>query len=106
MPSVHATKDKEGKPAKPPKSRNVTITLVNNTLQALGGMCLLPMAVEAPAWLEKGNFHPAKEILVAANGLVHLPSLVVGQPAMVKPTTAFFTTIALDYDFQGEAAEP
>jgi putative DNA primase/helicase len=94
------------KPKPPPCSRKVTTTLVNNTLQALGDLCLLPSGIEAPRWLSDNEPFPAHETLVAANGLVHLPSLAAGKPAMLPPTTEFFSTVALDYDFDREAALP
>jgi putative DNA primase/helicase len=90
----------------PPTSRRVTTTLVGNTLQALGGMCVLPSSLEPPTWIGPERPFPADEVLVAYNGLVHLPSLLAGRPSFLPPTPDLFTVNALNYAFDAEACEP
>lgn len=89
-----------------PAARKVTTALVNNTLQALTGMSLLPAPAEPPTWLGGPAPFPAEEVLAAGNGLVHLPSLVAGKPCFLPPLMTFFTLNALDYAFDPGAPEP
>jgi putative DNA primase/helicase len=90
-----------------PLVRKVTATLVNNTLQALAGMTLLPSTIVSPAWINGNGPFPAHEVLATCNALVHLPSLVKGQAAYsCPPTLNFFSFNVLNYDFHLEAPEP
>jgi putative DNA primase/helicase len=89
-----------------PTALKVTTKLVNDTMQALTGMCLLPAAAEPPLWLGGTGPFPATETLAASNGSVHLPSLVEGKPCFLSPTRKFFTLNALDYAFDPEAPKP
>ena len=84
-------------------SSNVT----SNVLDVLKAKSILPGRIEPPAWIgDKPGPWPADEVLVAKNGLVHIPSLVAGQSYTAPTTPRFFTTNALDYDFYGEAPAP
>ena len=84
----------------------VTTVLIANVAQALNGLCLLPSSVEPPAWLTPESEWAAAEVLACKNGLVHLPSLVAGKDAMIRPTPLFFSPNALDYDFDPRAPKP
>jgi putative DNA primase/helicase len=47
-----------------------------------------------------------EDVLPAANGLVHLPSLMGGVPCTFPATPRFFNAFALDYAFDPQAPEP
>jgi primase-polymerase (primpol)-like protein len=86
---------------KPPTAGKVTKTLVGNVLQALTGMTVVPAATEQPVWVGGDGPVSAQEVLAAANGLFHLPTLTF-YPA----TPRFFSPNVLDYDFDPNAPEP
>lgn len=79
-----------------------------DALDVVKALALLDFSIEPPAWLGKVPVTwPADEILVANNGLVHLPSLVTRKDDCVRPATPrFFTQSALDYDFTLDAPCP
>jgi putative DNA primase/helicase len=80
-----------------------TLNLLNNIFAALQGVALLSSEVRQPAWLGNDAPYPASELLSARNGLIHLPSLESG---VLPPTPRFFSSAALDYDFEINAPEP
>jgi len=89
------------KPREKPEARKVTRTLVSNATLALQSMTLLPGKTEAPSWLgSKAPFPPA-EVVPTRNVLIHLPTL-----RTVRSTAEFFTTYALEFDFNAAAPEP
>jgi putative DNA primase/helicase len=91
----------------PPKASKVTASLVANVSQALTGYTVLPSSIEAPAWLGEDPPFPLVEALPARNCIVHLPSLVARKPGAVRDCTPrFFSSWALDYDFDPEAPQP
>lgn len=98
---IDAEKDKG-----PPKCRKVTAALVTNVAHALASECLLPGDVEQPTWLDIDAPFPADEILATASGLLHLPSLAVGNPCLLPPTPAYFSGNALPYGFDPAAQYP
>jgi putative DNA primase/helicase len=59
----------------------------------------------APAWLDGRKTPDPREILLARNGLVHLDDRE-GAVLLSKPTPDFFSTNALDYDFDPAAPAP
>ncbi len=82
--------------------------VVNNVLDQVKAMSLLPFQIEEPAWIG-GNSAPwpADEMLPAKNGLVHLPSALDGiADCMLPPSPRFFNSSALDYDFALKASLP
>jgi putative DNA primase/helicase len=85
-----------------PTARKVTRGVVADALQALTGLTVLPGATEQPAWLGGGEApFPAEEVLAAANGLFHLPTL-----GSLPSTPRFFSPNALAYDFDPAAPPP
>ena len=86
--------------------QKVTGPLVRDVAQALASVCLIPSAVEPPAWLAPAHPRPASEVLSAPNGLLHLPSLVAGKDAFAPLTPTFFTRDALDYGVSLDAPAP
>lgn len=84
-----------------PAARHVTKSLLGNVLQALTGPAVIPASTEQPTWLNGDGRFPADEVLAAADGLVHLPTLT-SRP----PTPNFFSPAVLDYAFDPAAPPP
>ena len=86
----------------------LTTSITNNCLEQLRAQAILPGMIEMPAWIgQPPNAWPADELLATRNQLVHLPSLAAGQADYCAPATPrFFTTAALDYDFDLQAPRP
>jgi putative DNA primase/helicase len=107
------------RPADKPKVAMVTRTVLSNVMLATSSMGLLPGKIQPPAWIDqKGPCDPL-EVVPTHNALVHLPSVVDLLPgnrsddatvdsrkAILAPTPAFFSTYALDFDFDLDAAVP
>ena len=87
----------------PPETRKVTAMLETNVLHALASECLLPGHIEQPTWLVDEAPFPAGEILATTSGLLHLPSLIAGQPCLLDPTPTYFSCNALPYGFDADA---
>jgi hypothetical protein len=68
--------------------------MVGNILDALRAASHLDAAVETPAWLDHVPDLPAAEMVVCANGLLHLPTL-----ALLPLTPAFFAHNALGFAY-------
>jgi putative DNA primase/helicase len=94
-----------GSDDKPPTVKKVTRSLVGNVLNVVESVTGLPSKRNAPFWLidDEPPFD-AGEVLVAKNGLVHLPSLGSGQPSLLPPTPLFFSTNSLGCLFDPQAA--
>jgi putative DNA primase/helicase len=81
--------------------------MTSNVMDQLKAQAMLPARIVAPAWIGDPPVPwPPEEVLVTRNALVHLPSLVGGQECILTPTPRFFSTIALDYDFDQVAPAP
>ncbi len=80
--------------------------MVANILDQLRAQSELSWDIDAPAWLTKSKSWPASELLVARNGIFHLPSIVAGQPSQLPATPTLFSTVALDYDVSLQADKP
>jgi len=90
----------------PPTCRKVTTAVVTNVAHALASECLLSGSIGQPTWLDVEGPFPAAEVLATATGLVHLPSLIAGQPSLLPPTPALFSGNALPYGFDPAAECP
>jgi putative DNA primase/helicase len=94
-------------PPKPPKAISPSVKLLSDVEMAVRTISELQSeVVEPPAWLVHGAPFPADDVLVARNGLLHLPSLIAHGPSLAPLTPAFFSTIALDYDFDPRSKRP
>ena len=104
-------KDASGKPVDKPVARQVTRPLTSNATLAMQSMGVLRGKPEAPFWIgEPSPFNPP-EVMPIRNALVNLPGVVTGDmvdPAkfVLAPTPRFFSTYALDFDFNLEAGPP
>lgn len=82
-----------------PCSQKVTSAVVNNTLLALSGLCLLPEKVSQPTWLEgehtQRNPH---EFVPLSNGVLDIRKLLEEKPDCLLPTSpSFFSPICLPF---------
>jgi putative DNA primase/helicase len=104
MPKLKARAEK-------PVCRQVTRTLVSNVGLALQSMAILPGNTDPPFWIGDEQPFPANEVLPMRNALVHLPGVVTGDMIdpgkfVIAPTPRFFSTYALDFDFDPDAGPP
>lgn len=91
-------------------SKGVGTRLVANVTQALRGEVLLKLGEypRQPAWIdpEAGDEDPL-DYMPAANGLVHLPTLIDGSgDPLRQPTPRYFGPSCLAYPFDPRAAAP
>ena len=74
---------------------------VNDVQDALKAAVNLSGAHKNPCWLEKTEKPNAAEIIALENGLLHLPTR-----KLFPPDPAFFTTSALPFNYEPNAAPP
>jgi P4 family phage/plasmid primase-like protien len=84
---------------KPPRLEPVTVTVVNNVMQALAGLCTIN--VEPPCWIDDVDGPDPSRVVSFRNGL-----LDVETGEFRVPTPAFFTLNAMPYDYNPAAPEP
>lgn len=77
-----------------------TQAVVNNVLDALRGLVLLPEGLEPPAWLA-GASHPVGELVATDGGLLHVPTR-----ALLPATPLLFNRNALSFAYDPHAAQP
>jgi len=81
--------------------------VVANMIDQLKAQSALSWDTCPPAWLTKTATWPTDELLVARNGIFHLPSIVAGmEPYRLDSTPKLFATSALDYDVRLDAKRP
>jgi putative DNA primase/helicase len=80
----------------------------SNVLEIAKAKTIVPFSVEPPAWIGgKVGPWPADEVLVARNGIYHLPSLATGaEPYLIPLTPRLFVQNALDFDIDPKAPLP
>jgi putative DNA primase/helicase len=98
-------------PPEKPVCRQVTRNLVANVKLALQSMAILPGDADPPFWIDGDGPFPAGEMLPMRNALVHLPGVITGDMVdpgkfVMAPTPCFFSTYALDFDFDLDAGPP
>jgi len=75
---------------------------VRAALETIHNFVHLPATLTAPVWLNGGSSRPsASEILPCRSCLLHLSTM-----ERLDPTPSFFTTTALDFDWEPQAPEP
>ena len=75
-----------------------------NVVESMTG---LPSRKNSPFWFNDDEPpFDANEMLVARNGLVHLPSLGTDRPSLLPPTPLFFSTNSLGCPFDPQATCP
>ena len=85
----------------------LTSSITNNVMDVLKAKSNLSPRIDPPAWLSAGDKNwPADEMLATKDVLIHLPSFAEKKTAIIPATPRFFTLSALDYAFDGEAAQP
>jgi putative DNA primase/helicase len=77
----------------------VGTSVVSDVLEQVRAASLLSIQVQPPSWLTKNEWKP-EDVIATENAIVHLPTLSEGSTTYTTPSTpSFFTTSALDYDF-------
>jgi putative DNA primase/helicase len=90
-----------------PQTCKVTRNLVNDVLQALGGMCLLPADTDPPTWIDGPPGPDPSGILAMQNGLLDLNAAAQGKPdCLLPPDVRFFTTTAVPFAYDPDAPQP
>ena len=72
--------------------------VVRSVMLALRGMVTLDNSLEPPCWLGEPRSWEARDVFIAQNGLVHLPSLADGHDFLAKHTRDYFATHAVTYE--------
>ncbi len=87
---------------------HLTMNITSNVMDQVKAMTRIPSTIEPPVFLGKkrSDDWPAAEIISAANGLVHLPSLVKGSDYLRPATPRFFTQNALQFVVDHKAPRP
>lgn len=95
-------------PSKPPITLPVTGKLTSDVLRAVESLTLLPGSIEPPAWIGcSPPPFPACETILTRNAIVHMPSLLAGNPNhFIEPTPDYFALNRLDFDFDLNQPEP
>src|SRR5262249_23126110 len=89
-----------------PKLRNVTKAVLQNTIQALESLRLVPASIQQPAWYPDEYAADPKKVLNVRNGLLILDG-GEGSPRLIPHTPAFFSTSRpVEYDYDPAAAPP
>jgi P4 family phage/plasmid primase-like protien len=87
------------------RPRRVVAGLVNNVLQAVASLVLVPEKEELPLWI--GDPQGAKPFLSMANGLVDTDALLTEKSGVLYPhTPRWFTRASFPYDYQPDAKCP
>ena len=88
----------------------VSRSTISNVLEQIRAHAIVSSSKDQPRWLAKvaGSEWPLDEVLVAKNGIIHLPSYVERLDNFIAPPTpALFSATAIDYDFRGgDCPEP
>jgi putative DNA primase/helicase len=88
---------------------HLTTSITANVMDQLKAQSLLSFGHHPPCWLASvagcEDWHPG-DVLAARNGIIHLPSLVAGKPAIAPATPRFFTPVATDLEFAIDAPPP
>ncbi len=82
-------------PFKPTKAK------VENFLDSLRALCVLPASSAAPCWLDTETVLDPLDIVPCRNGLLHVPTR-----ELLPPTPHFFTRNGLDFAFDADAPTP
>lgn len=85
---------------------HLTTGITGNALEQLKAQSLLSYGHQPPCWIGgKPEEWKPDEIIIAKNGIIHLPTLAPGTTP--RPSTPrLFTTVAFDYEFDPNAPPP
>jgi P4 family phage/plasmid primase-like protien len=87
-------------------ARQVKRAVTNNVEDALHIWTQIAANITQPTWVDGEGTWPAAEVLATRNALIHMPSIGKGEKFSIPPTPRFFSTMALDYDFDRNAPDP
>ena len=92
-----------------PRYFRLTTSAITNTIEQLRAQSELRWETDAPAWLGEPpvpDWQP-HDLLVARNGIFHLPAIIEGRtPHTIPATPKLFCTSAADFDVQLDAPKP
>lgn len=93
---------------KPPLALKVTRARVNDTLNALKSLCLVPGSIEMPCWLSsEGIESHGPNCIAMANGILDLDRLISGEASPLRDHSPdWFSSTCLNYPFELEAECP
>jgi putative DNA primase/helicase len=80
---------------------NANPSTVRQAIDTLRNHCFLPSSTAVPSWFGGAPPFPLRELMACATRTLHIPT---GQT--IAPTPAFFTTAALEFDYDPGAPEP
>jgi putative DNA primase/helicase len=80
---------------------NPTRTKVANVLDALAAVTHLPATVDQPAWLGDGDFPDPHDLIVTANGILHVPSR-----RLLPHNPQLFVGHSVPYGYERDVAIP
>ncbi len=80
---------------------NITAGAINNTLECLRAICIIPDRRAMPSWLRKKQPFPATECLVTKNTIIHLPTMET-----VENDPDLLTVNAVDFEYDPTAQCP
>ncbi len=95
----HATYEVEGKPEPRPWEPNRT--KIANVLEALRAVVHLAETVQQPSWLEGDGSSDPRDLLVMANGILHVPTR-----RLTPHSPNLFTSHAVPFAYQADAPTP
>lgn len=77
---------------------------VDNLIEAIKGETLIEDSAQIPCWINGHEGPAATDMVVFANGILHLPSYYAGdESALLEPSPDLFTTAALPFAFDPTA---
>lgn len=90
---------------------HVGSSLANNVIEQVRAQAILSASVQPPQWIDQAGADFADwrshDLVVAKNGVLHLPSLVAGRDDyLAAATPSLFATSALDYPVDLDAQAP
>ena len=89
------------------KATKVGREVVGNIIAQVKGQSNIKAHHEPPVWLDGDSPWPVEEMIIAQNGIWHLPSLADGIPdAFIPPTPRLFALNALPYKINPDATKP
>ncbi|MEX0700723.1 MAG: phage/plasmid primase, P4 family [Planctomycetales bacterium] len=86
---------------------DVTRNVAANVLEGVRAQAIVGSHREQPTWLDLDSPpFPADEMLAMRSGLLHVPSMLRGEPCSLPATPHYFAAGALDFDFDPAATCP
>ena len=82
----------------------VTSYMINNTMQALASMTLLPFSTEQPCWLDPDDgANKGPRYIAFRNGLIELDAALARRATLLPHSPRWFSTVCLPFDWDPAA---